>query len=818
MTLFESGDPRPIHFMGIAGAGMSGLALLARHQGAAVTGCDKDPQGAADLAVLGVEIWRGHDPRHVCGARAVVVTAAVPREHPELEQAGALGIPVVRRADALGQAVANGTVVGVAGTHGKTTTTAMVTEALAAAGRNPTGLAGGRVAPWGGNARLGGRELFVVEADEFDRAFLALPISVAVVNNVEADHLECYGTVQALEDAFVQFAGRARRVIAGADDAGAGRVAARVSGPVWRVGLARDADVRIADPELDDAGSRARVVLPDERELRLALGVPGLHNLRNAGAALAVACELGADVEACIAALAGFAGVARRFERLGEARGVTVVDDYAHHPTEVRATLAAARQAFPRRRVVAVFQPHLYSRTALHGEALGRELAAADVVVVAPVYAAREQPIPGVTADLVARGAALAGATTVAVRERTALTERVARTVRAGDVVFTLGRGTSRRWGPSCSASWGMGKWERERGADGASGALAGRRAARGRRGRGARGVVGRAAAAVSCTVLPGAAGRARGAQEPAARRRDRGAAAAARGERVHRHAAARGPGEGAHGRRGRAGGPPAAGRAAGDRAGGSAGGTGAGPARQSRRGGWRRPDAPVRSHARGARPARRRAGDRAAQGRSRGSESRVTRDRRLVAGLDLGSTKTCAVIAEVVGDLPRLPLAKVLGVGLAKNSGVRRGMVRDIDETKRSVVTALRDAERMAGVVVKDVTCGIAGEHVSARTSTGVVALTGEEVAPSDVGRVNEVARAVSLGRDNELLHDIPQEYVVDQQRGIVDPVGMTGTRLEGEMYLCTGQSTAAQNLRKAVQRAGYRVADLVLEPLAAS
>src|SRR3989454_2715932 len=215
---------------------------------------------------------------------------------------------------------------------------------------------------------------------------------------------------------------------------------------------------------------------------------------------------------------------------------------------------------------------------------------------------------------------------------------------------------------------------------------------------------------------------------------------------------------------------------------------------------------------------ARRGGGAGAAQGRSGGSQSRVTGARRLVAGLDLGSTKTCAVIAEVVGDLPRLPLAKVLGVGLAKNSGVRRGMVRDIDETKRSVVAALRDAERMAGVVVKDVTCGIAGEHVSARTSTGVVALTGEEVAPTDVGRVNEVARAVSLGRDNELLHDIPQEYVVDQQRGIVDPGGMTGTRLEVEMYLVTVQSTAAQNLRRAVQRAGYRVADLVLEPLAAS
>src|SRR5881296_2771986 len=205
MTLFARVDPRPIHFMGIAGAGMSGLALLARQQGISITGCDNDHSGAADLAAKGVEIWRGHDPEHVVGARAVVVTAAVPGDHPELERARALGVPVVRRADALGQAVAGGTVVAVAGTHGKTTTTAMVTEALAAAGRDPTGLAGGRVARWGGNARLGGRELFVVEADEFDRAFLTLRPALAVVNNVEPDHLECYdGSVAVLEQAFVR--------------------------------------------------------------------------------------------------------------------------------------------------------------------------------------------------------------------------------------------------------------------------------------------------------------------------------------------------------------------------------------------------------------------------------------------------------------------------------------------------------------------------------------------------------------------------------------------------------------------------------------
>src|SRR6266568_2249195 len=442
MTLFTTVDPRPIHFMGIAGAGMSGLALLAKEHGVAITGCDNDPTGAADLAANGVEIWRGHDPGHVAGARAVVVTAAVPGDHPELKRARALGVPVVRRADALSQAVAGGTVVAVAGTHGKTTTTVMVTEALAAAGRDATGLAGGRVARWGGNARMGGRDLYVVEADEYDRAFLSLAPAVAVVNNVEADHLECYdGSVAALEQAFAQFAGRARRVIAGGDDAGALRVVSAVRAPVWRVGLGADADVRIADAQLDEQGSTARIELPGGGALALRLRVPGLHNVRNAAGALAVVHELGADLEQALAALAEFTGVGRRFERVGEAGGVTVVDDYAHHPTEVQATLAAARQAFPRRRVVAVFQPHLFSRTALHGDALGRALAAADVVVVAPIYGAREQPLPGVSAALVARGAARAGAVTAAVRDRAAVPDRVARLVRSGDVVFTLGAG-----------------------------------------------------------------------------------------------------------------------------------------------------------------------------------------------------------------------------------------------------------------------------------------------------------------------------------------------------------------------------------------
>jgi len=431
---------------------MSGLALLAKHQGLAVTGCDKDPSGAADLAALGVEIWGGHDPSHVDGVRAVVVSAAVSREHPELVRARAQGIPIVRRADALGEAMTGGTVVAVAGTHGKTTTTVMVTEALTAAGRNPTGFAGGRVAGWHGNARVGGRDLFVAEADEFDRAFLSLRPTIAVVTNVEADHLECYGTLTALEAAFVEFARPAERLIVGADDPGALRVADAAGVPVWRVGFAEGADVRIAAAEFGPAGSQARLVMPDAREIRLALRVPGQHNVRNAAVALAVAAALDVDLNLAAQALERFSGVARRFERLGTKAGITVVDDYAHHPTEVAATLDGARQVFPGRRLVAAFQPHLFSRTALHGEALGRALAEADVVVVAPVFGAREAPVPGVTAELVSRAASRAGAPTVSVRDRADVTGAVLRLLVAGDVLLTLGAGDITAVGPEVLA------------------------------------------------------------------------------------------------------------------------------------------------------------------------------------------------------------------------------------------------------------------------------------------------------------------------------------------------------------------------------
>jgi len=447
MDLFDPSNPRPVHFMGIGGAGMSALALVARRRGVLVTGCDPDPSGAADVAALGADVFPGHDPKHVEGARAVVVTAAVAQDHPELARAHALGVPVVPRKKALADLVHGGTVVGISGTHGKSTTTVMTTEALTAAGLAPTGIAGGRVNEWGGNAKPGGDRLFVVESDEYDQAFLALTPSVAVVNNVEADHLECYGSLKALEQAFVTSAGRAGRILVGADDPGAGRVAAQLPPErVWRFGLGT-ADLRLSAIEQSPTGSRASLSLPDRATVTLRLQVPGIHNLRNAAAALGVVVALGGKVEPALEALARYRGLGRRFERLGEVRGIAVVDDYAHHPSELEATLAAARQAFPGRRLLAVFQPHLYSRTAQHGVAMGRALAAADLVIVTSIYPAREQPIPGVTAAAVADAARDAGARVIYEPDRELVGERIHEIVREGDVVITLGAGDITRVG-----------------------------------------------------------------------------------------------------------------------------------------------------------------------------------------------------------------------------------------------------------------------------------------------------------------------------------------------------------------------------------
>lgn len=450
MSLIDPSDPRPVHFMGAAGAGMSALAELLVRRGARVTGCDANPAGAPDLALLGVSVAAGHDPAHVTGIRALVVTSAVPQSHPEVQAARAQGIPVIRRAEALAQAVSteHGALIAIAGTHGKTTTSVMATEALAAAGLEPTGVIGGRVPSWVGNLRFGNNDVFVVEADEYDRSFLALAPTVAVVTNLEADHLDIYADLADIRGAFAQFVRGARTIVLCADDPGADTLDVPPAAAIVRYGISSPNATLVArDLALGADGSAFTVVRTGRPLGDVELRVPGRHNVLNALAAIAAGLAVGATVPAMAPGLRAFGGVERRFQRVGDARGVTVVDDYAHHPTEIRATLAAARHAFPGRRLIAAFQPHLYTRTRDFATDFGAALAQADAIFLTDIYPAREQPIPGVTATLIADAARAAGGSLAWHGPRASLADALARTVGSGDVVLTLGAGDITRTG-----------------------------------------------------------------------------------------------------------------------------------------------------------------------------------------------------------------------------------------------------------------------------------------------------------------------------------------------------------------------------------
>ena len=450
MSLIDPADPRPVHFMGIAGAGMSALAELCQRRGAAVTGCDQNPSGAPDLPGLGIVVATGHGPSHVEGHRALVVSSAIPKDHPEIVRAKSLGIPVIRRAEALAEATAGGTLVGIAGTHGKSTTTVMTTLVLAAAGINPTGVVGARVAAWNGNLSGGGTDVFVVEADEYDRSFLALAPDVAVVTNIEADHLDIYRDLDDLRTAFTQFVHGARWIVLCADQPNANALRTPASAEVVRYGVtSAQARLIARNPSTADGRTSFDVHYDGKAAGRVTLGAVGDHNVLNALAALGVGLSrFGVSVDQMAPGLAGFVGAERRFQRLGTAGGVTVVDDYAHHPTEIRATLSAARIAFPRRRIVIAFQPHLFSRTRDFAPDFGLALAKADQLFLADIYPAREQPIPGVTSQMIADSATLAGRRPAWMGARSNLAPALASFVKDGDVVLTVGAGDVTKTGP----------------------------------------------------------------------------------------------------------------------------------------------------------------------------------------------------------------------------------------------------------------------------------------------------------------------------------------------------------------------------------
>jgi len=446
LDLLQISRERPVHFAGIGGAGMAPLAQLLLHAGGMVSGCDAAPgEAVRQLEARGVTVYRGHDAAHVQGCGALIVTSALPADHPERRAAEELGIPVFKRAAALGAVVGRGRVAAIAGTHGKTTTTALTAAVLQAAGMDPTALVGGNVPAWDGNLLAGGDETFVVEADEYDRSFLTLHPDVAVVTTLEADHLDIYGTLQGVEEAFAAFLGQVKPdgvVLACGDDRGVGRLLPLVTGQrVVSYGLSAGAMLRAEDVISEGGEMRFRVVEEGKGLGTARIRMAGVHNVRNALAAVGVGRCFGAEWEAIAEGLASFSGVTRRFERIGAAGGVEVYDDYAHHPTEVEATLRAARERFPDLRLVAAFQPHLYSRTRDFAAEFGRALALADVVLVADVYPAREAPIPGVTGQLVADGARAAGARVEYVAERERVPAALRGLVRAGDVCFTMGAG-----------------------------------------------------------------------------------------------------------------------------------------------------------------------------------------------------------------------------------------------------------------------------------------------------------------------------------------------------------------------------------------
>jgi UDP-N-acetylmuramate--alanine ligase len=445
LDLLALAKEAPIHFMGVCGAGMSALAEYIVRSGGAATGCDAKAAAAPPaLTELGVALSDGHDPSHVEGAAAVVVTAAVPATHPELQAARDRGIPVLKRAVALGALVNTGRVVAVAGTHGKTTTTGMIGTALADAGLDPTAFVGGRVPGWRGGLRAGG-PLFVVEADEYDRSFLALRPDVAVVTNLEPDHMEIYGDLDTLYDAFAEFLDPVPThglIAVCTDDPGASGVAARL--PERRVlSYGLEDGVRLQARGLTAAPDHTRFEVIREGETLgdFRIPLPGHHNVRNALATLAVAFHLGVSVDAAREGVARFGGIERRFQRLGEFGGVLVISDYAHHPTEVRATLSAARERYPNRRIVGVFQPHLFTRTRDHWRSFGHALAAADAVWATDVFPAREAPIEGVTGELVAGAAREAGAEVLYRPDVGGIAAELSGWLESGDVCVLMGAG-----------------------------------------------------------------------------------------------------------------------------------------------------------------------------------------------------------------------------------------------------------------------------------------------------------------------------------------------------------------------------------------
>ena len=441
-----------VHFVGIGGSGMSGIAEVLLTLRYRVSGSDLHENASTRrLRQLGARIHIGHDAGHVAGADVVVVSSAVKDDNPEVAAARAARIPLVPRALMLAELMRLKQGIAVAGTHGKTTTTSLVASVLAEGGLDPTFVIGGRLEAAGSNARLGAGEFIVVEADESDASFLYLQPTLAVVTNIDADHMETYDqSLDKLRQAFVDFLQRLPFygvAVLCADDPNVRAIQPQLTKPIATYGLAADAQVRAVDITANGTQMRFRAV-HGGGEIAVTLNLPGAHNVRNALAAIAVALELGVPDAKIVKALAEFKGVGRRFQQFGKVRlpgggGFTLVDDYGHHPAEMAATLAAARGAFPKRRVLLAFQPHRYTRTRDCFEDFVSVLSTADALVLTEVYPAGEAPIVAADGRALARAVRVQGKVEPVFVEKVAdLPAAILAAARDGDVVLTMGAGS----------------------------------------------------------------------------------------------------------------------------------------------------------------------------------------------------------------------------------------------------------------------------------------------------------------------------------------------------------------------------------------
>jgi UDP-N-acetylmuramate--alanine ligase len=439
------GKIKNIHFVGIGGIGMSGIAEVLLNLGYKVSGSDLRSSEVTDhLQSLGATIVEGHRPENVGQTEVVVISSAVHDDNPEVKAARDRKIPVIRRAEMLAELMRMKIGIGIAGTHGKTSTTSMIGQILTVAGLDPTLVIGGKVRYLGTNAKLGTGQYLVAEADEFDRSFLKLAPVMAVITTIEAEHLDCYKDLGEIKNAFVEFANKVPfygAIIACLDDRGVQAIMPRLEKRCITYGLSSQANLQAREISYNRMKTSFEVHNGTGLLGKIALNVPGLHNVKNALAAIAVALDMEIPFATIAQALSEFHGVYRRFEIKGEKDGILVIDDYGHHPTEIEATLKAAKDSFSRR-VVAVFQPHLYSRTRDFYNEFGGAFFQADVLIVTDVYPAREATIPGISGELIANAARDKGHRNVLyIADKNNIPGELKAILKANDIVITIGAG-----------------------------------------------------------------------------------------------------------------------------------------------------------------------------------------------------------------------------------------------------------------------------------------------------------------------------------------------------------------------------------------